>query len=841
MLLSYQYNITIEGEFIGWQAEQTTGDIMNALNITCHAVSVSNVVGIVGPTLSRESHVIAPFGETIGIPVISYSATDPDLSNKNAYSNFYRTVASDFAAAAALAKLFIRYNWTSCSIIYQNDAFGTGGANAISKAFNNSRLTVSQMIVFDIATSSIRGDLKSLLTNAATRMVVLWAESLYTLLILQEALESDVVGPQFTWILSSSISLNSFDQTFYNNLIGMFLIEPAVGSVVNVPINTTLLDAAYSIWQQYEPESFPGSMNVNDYALFAFDATWTLIQSLQQLCTSKINISSSCLSFIGSSYCFNRHFINSKLLLDAVSRTEFLGVSGPMQFSDNVTDRITGLYYSAKNAQPSSNGLSFVPVLEYFHPSNWRIPIKENIIVWPGKTLTPSSDRANLEGVHLRIGIYEAAPFTIVEKVIDPSGHTTIKYSGYVLDLIELLRQKMKFIPIIELASSNLTYNEFVRSVATGVYDIAIGDVTVTAVRREYVDFSNAIFDNSLRIIMRKTSAVNIDLFSFLKPFSYDLWLLFFGTVIYAGILMYIMERKDNEALQNQSILYQIVMSIWYSFGNVVGYGVDFHITTAAGRLLTAGLYILGLILVASYTANLASDLTIAKTNNIISGIDDIKNAKIPFNRIGIVVGSAPEEYYLREISKGAQNYHRLQSMNDIYSSLLEDITVASFIDSGTAEYVTNNMYCNLTLVGNDFDKSVFGIVTPQKWLYAQDLDVNILRLRETGELVKLRQKWFEIQQCPSSSETSTAIGIQATRGLFLVFGVISILSLLLFAWKRRQNIKNRLFQLIYLKESSAERKESSVERKDSMSRRSSKSSEHPQNHSITLPEILNL
>ncbi|CAF1078527.1 unnamed protein product [Rotaria sordida] len=833
ILLSHQYNITIEGEFIGWQAEQTTGNIMHALNITCHAVSVSNVVGIVGPGLSREAHVIAPFGEAVGIPVISYSATDPDLSDKYAYPNFHRTIVSDFVTAAALAKLFIQYNWTSCSIIYQNDAFGTGGANAISKAFNNSRLTVSQMIVFDIATSTIRGDLKSLLTNAATRMVVLWAESLYTALILQEALESDVVGPQFTWILSNSISLNSFNRTSYDNLIGMFLIEPAIGSVVNAPINTTLLDAAYRIWKQYEPESFPESMEVHNYALFAFDATWTLIRSLQQLCTSKINISSSCLSFNGSSYCFNRHFIHSDLLLDAVSRTEFLGVSGLIQFSNDVTDRITGLYYSAKNVQPSLNGLSFVPVLEYFHPTDWKIPTKENIIVWPGKTLTPPSGRAILEGVNLRIGVLESAPFTIVDKVIDLSGQTTIQYRGYVLDLIELLQQKMKFIPIIELAPSNLTYNEFVQSVSAGTYDIGIGDVTITSARREYVDFSNSIFDNSLRIIMRKTSDANIDLFSFLKPFSRNLWLLFLGTLIFVGILIYIIERKDNEALQNQSILSQIVMSIWYSIGDAVGYSVEFQITTAAGRLLSGGLYILGLILVASYTANLASDLTIAKSKAIISGIDDIKNGKIPFNRIGVVVGSAAEEYCLREIPKSAGIYYQLQSLNDLYPSLLAGTIVAGFWDNGVLEYVTNNIYCNLTLVGNDFDKSVFGIVTPQKWLYAQDLDVNILQLRETGELEKLREKWFARQQCSGSSEESTAIGIQGTRGLFLIFGVICFLSLLLFAWKKRRNIKNCLFLLICLKKSSAETN-------DSMNRRSSKTSQHSQNNQIT-SEILYL
>ncbi|CAF3902722.1 unnamed protein product [Rotaria sp. Silwood2] len=823
--------MTIEGEFIGWQVEKTAGKIIDALNITCHAVSVSNVVGIVGPHLSREAHLIASFSEKIGIPVISYAATDPDLSDRNIYPTFYRTVSSDDVAASALVKLFIQFNWTSCIIIYQNDAFGFGGATAISNEFNKSGLIVKQRIAFDITILSIRGDLKSLLTNVATRIVVLWAESNYTSLILQNALNSNVVGPEFTWILSSNVSLNSFNETFHENLIGMLLIEPTIGSAVNAPINTTLLNAAYSIWQEYEPESFPGLMNVDYYALFAFDATWTLIQSLQRLCESKINNSFSCLSFVGSSNCFDHRFIHSDSLLDAVSRTEFLGVSGPIQFSVNVTDRIIGLYYSAKNAQPSLNGLNFVPILEYCHPGDWRTPSKENVIIWPGNTLQYPSCQAILEGVNLRIGIIESIPFTIVEKIMDAYGQSTIQYSGYVLDLINLLQSKTGFIPTIQLAPSNQTYNGLIQAVSNGVYDIVIGDVIVTAARRELVDFSNAIFDNSLRIIVRKTLDINIDLFSFLKPFSRNLWLLVLVTFIYAGILMCILERQDNEALQNRSRLSQVAMSIWYSFGNIVGYGVDFYTNTAAERLLTAGLYILSLILVASYTANLASELTIAKSKDIISGIDDIKNGKIPFNRIGIREGTVSEDYYLREISGGKRNYYPLKSQNDVFDSLLAGIIDVSFVDSGSAEYITNNVYCNLTLIGNDFDKGVLGIVTPEKWLYAQDLDVNLLSLQESGDLENLRQKWFQVKKCPDSFEKPNAIGIQAISGLFLVFGVISILSLLLFAWRKQHSIKNDLFILL-------SRKKSSIRSKLFSNRCSSETSEHSKDHPIGLHNI---
>ncbi|CAF4961597.1 unnamed protein product [Rotaria sp. Silwood1] len=831
IVLAHQYNITFRGEFIGWQAGQSTGDGIDAVNIACDALSTSNVVGIVGPYLSTEVQTIGPFAKKIGIPVISYSATDPDLSNRKIYPNFYRTVPSDDIAAAALVKLFIRFNWTSCTIIYQNDRFGLGGVRSISNSFNASGLTVKRTVEFDIATLSIRGDLKGLLTNVATRVVVLWAIAAYTPLILQEALNSNVVGPYFTWILSATIPLNYFNKTYHENLTGILSIEPVTGSIIKATINTTLLDAAYSIWQKYEPESFPGSMNVDFHALFTFDATWTLIQSLQKFCASQINNSSSCLSFVGSSYCFNRRFIQSNELLDAVTRTEFLGVSGPVRFSYNVTNRITGLYYSAKNAQPSSNGLNFVHVLDYSYPDDWRIPAQENIIVWPGNSLTKPTDQAILRGVNLRIGIIESVPFVIVDNVTDAFGQTIIQYSGYVPDLIDILQSKLGFIPIVQLAPSNMTYNGLIQAVKDGIYDIVIADITVTAARRELVSFSNPIIDNSLCIIMRQTPYISVGLFAFLKPFALNLWLVALGTLIYAGMIMWFLERHNNEVLENRSILSQIVMSIWYCFGNVIGYGVDFNVYTSPGRLLTAGLYILGLILVASYTANLASELTIAKTTGIISGIEDIKNGKIPLNRIGILLQSSHEEYYLREVSNGARTYYPVHSEEELCSSVASGLADASIIDSSSAEYYTNNIYCNLTIIGNDFNQNIYSIVIPQDWIYTQDLDVAILSLTELGELNKLKIKWFQTKICPDPVQQSSNISIEAIYGLFLIFGIISILSLLLFAWKKRINIKSYLSKLMHGEKVSAETN-------DSNKRDTDENFERSQHHQQRSPDI---
>ncbi|CAF3405653.1 unnamed protein product [Rotaria sp. Silwood1] len=805
LVLSQQYNIKIGGQYIGWQAAQTGGNAIGALRSTCQAVATGNVIGIVGPAYSREASIIAAFAHSINISVVSYSATNPDLSDRNAYPNFYRTVPSDAAVTLAIVKLFARYNWTSCIIIYQNDDFGSGGAEVISNAFNENNLIVSVLVVFDIATQHIRDDLKDILSKTSTRIIILWADEYHTSLILQIALNLDVLGPRFTWILSSRVSLNSFNQTLHRKLIGMLILEPVIGSLVNAPFNVTLLNAAYRIWQQYEPETFPGSIKVNYYALFAFDATWTLIQSLQQLCSTHTNSSSPCISIVNNSFCFDRHFSNATSFFNMISTTEFLGVSGSVKFSASVTDRVDGLYYVIRNVQPSTNSVELVPVLQWSYANDWKTYTQADVIIWPGNTLVPPTGYAGLEGINLRICIIESMPFTMQTNIIEKN---QTKLIGYLPDLINILQTRMGFIPHFIYPPANQTYGGLVQAVANSVCDVAIGDVTVTARRREIVDFSTSIFDNSIRIIVRQTTTVNLDLLSYLKPFSLNLWLTLLVCTVYATVLLCILERQENEALQNRSMISSAAMSLWYSIGTIMGYGADFHAQTAAGRLLSVGLYLLSMVLVATYTANLASNLTISKSKGFISGIDDIKNGKVPFSRIGILVDSSQEDYYLREISGGIRNYYPLKTQDELYSSLLNNSIDVSILDIGAVEYFTNNIYCNLTLVGADFAPSSYGIAYPKQWLYGKDLDVIILSLRESGVLDDLKKKWFEKNVCQDlpSSYVSTSINIETMSGLFLTFGIISILSLVLFMWKKYFFIKDYLSRSVRRKKSLIQR-----------------------------------
>ena len=794
ILLSQQYNITIEGQFMGWKMVRGDGNVMNTFSSACQLISNSSIVGIVGPTLSRESHVIAPFAAKLGIPVISHAATDPDLSDRQAYPTFYRTVPADNTAALAIAKLFMKFNWKSCIIIYQDDAFGSGGAKAISETFEKSNLTVAEVLLFNTVTLTIRGDLQSILPSSATRIIIVWAYASYSSVILKKALDADVLGPQFTWILSSNVALNAFDPKWYEKLDGMLTLQPVVGSVVHASVNTTLLNAAYDIWQKYEPESFPGSENVNYYALFAFDAAWALIQSLQRLCLTN----TSCISLVNSSYCFDRRLINSSSLFDILNTNAFLGVSGPIEFHANLTDRIHGTYYVVKNVQSFSDSLNYVPVLVSSDSDDWKQHKQTNMIIWPGKSLVAPTGYAAIAGVMLRIAVTNAVPFTKLVKMNDTYGNITQKLTGYIPDLIELLQQKMGFIPIVTLLSQNQSYNALIDAVANNMYDMVVGDVTVYAKRREKVAFSAPFFDNALRIVVRDTPIESVQFWSFLKPFSFHLWMIILGATLWSAILLFFLEGRRHPVLRRLSFISRLGMSVWYAFATLVGYGGDFNVATAAGRLLTAAMYILSLVLLAQYQANLTSDLTISKTHSIISGLEDLKAGKISFSRIGIRASTAIEEFYLREVTGGSRTFYPLMTKEETFQKLLDNIIDASITDAGVAEYAVNAVYCNLTLVGTGFDYSQFAIVTQKNWIYQQVLDVNILSLRELGTLDRLKNKWFQSSYCSHASETSVELSVVTLSGLFLIYGVIGIIALFVCILRPSVNIiKHRVFRLV--------------------------------------------
>ncbi|CAF3884559.1 unnamed protein product [Rotaria sp. Silwood1] len=80
----------------------------------------------------------------------------------------------------------------------------------------------------------------------------------------------------------------------------------------------------------------------------------------------------------------------------------------------------------------------------------------------------PSVDRAVLRGVSLRIGIADSPPFTMVQNVTDDNGQTTLQYTGYAIDLYQLVKNQLGFNATLLLKPPDQSYTDFVLSVNYG-------------------------------------------------------------------------------------------------------------------------------------------------------------------------------------------------------------------------------------------------------------------------------------------------------------------------------------------------------------------------------------
>lgn len=121
-----------------------TGDPDTAVEEATRLVDEEGVHAIVGPNASSAS---LPVAEKVSashrIPTISPSATSPLLTDVHDDGYFFRTALSDVAQGPILADVTRRQGFTNVALIYQDDAYGAGLADAFASSWDGLLQSVS--------------------------------------------------------------------------------------------------------------------------------------------------------------------------------------------------------------------------------------------------------------------------------------------------------------------------------------------------------------------------------------------------------------------------------------------------------------------------------------------------------------------------------------------------------------------------------------------------------------------------------------------------------------------------------------------------------------------------
>lgn len=152
-------------------------------------VNVEGVNAIVG---ALASGVTIPVATSVtsreGVTQISGASTSPTITTLNDNDFLFRTVPSDAFQGVALAKLVKEKGVGDVSIIYVNNAYGEGLANAFSEAFKGEGGKVSESISFEPGQASYRGELQRAKTDGAEALLLI-AYPENGIVILKQSLE----------------------------------------------------------------------------------------------------------------------------------------------------------------------------------------------------------------------------------------------------------------------------------------------------------------------------------------------------------------------------------------------------------------------------------------------------------------------------------------------------------------------------------------------------------------------------------------------------------------------------------------------------------------------------
>lgn len=379
------------------------------------------------------------------------------------------------------------------------------------------------------------------------------------------------------------------------------------------------------------------------------------------------------------------------------------------------------------------------------------------------------------------------------------------RFEGYAIDLIEELSRIVGFDYVFKEVDDKKygkfdielkAWNGMIREVMIGKADLAIADLSITSDREDAVDFTLPFMNTGISILFKKPTTKELELFSFLSPFENHVWFYVCGAYIGVSSLLFIVGRispyewtdphpcrQEDKILRNQ---FSVSNSFWFTIAAVMQQGSDLAPRSLSTRLVAAIWYFFTLIMISSYTANLAAFLTVEKVVYPIERAEDLY--RHPMHIEYACVGNGSTDTFFSK-SKPGSTFNKMYSEmsfvggNDEGKAAVERGNYAFFMESVSIEY-TVERNCNLTQIGGLLDSKGYGIAlaknSTRKRDYRTKLSEAILSLQESGTLEVLKNRWWKEKRGGGACDIDDGQGGEGVKELSLanVGGVFVVLGM---------------------------------------------------------------
>ncbi|CAB0028906.1 unnamed protein product [Trichogramma brassicae] len=177
----------------------------------CNKTAVRKVIaGVVGAASSVTSIQVANLLRLFRIPQVSFFSTSPELSNKQRFEYFTRTIPSDHYQVKAMVEIIKQMNWTYVSVIYEESNYGVKAFEELESllAKNDICIAVKEKLVKDsgVADESVYDSIvQKLLTKRRARGCIIYGSDQEVAGLMRAVRRCNATGA-FSWIGSDGWS-----------------------------------------------------------------------------------------------------------------------------------------------------------------------------------------------------------------------------------------------------------------------------------------------------------------------------------------------------------------------------------------------------------------------------------------------------------------------------------------------------------------------------------------------------------------------------------------------------------------------------------------------------------
>ncbi|KAK7495312.1 hypothetical protein BaRGS_00013494 [Batillaria attramentaria] len=736
-------------------------------------------LAIFGVSNASSMPTIQSYTNTFKVPFVTFSMAQNTSSNTS-YQIYMRPIYVN-----ALVDLIFYYGWSKLYYIYESDE-GLIRLQQLFQAVNqhDKFLSIDAKRINTVEYCYQVLKELHLQDNKQNRRILLDVQMDRAERIILKVMEDqDINNSKFHFLLGD-LGVLEMNQDHFRvggmNITGFSLMQ------IDGESAKSFLDG----WKDLDRQEWPGAgtSHIKYEAALAVDAVKLFYKAFSQIRLTDRNFLRESQTSPGSKVikCTDDSHVRSGpgvRILEEMKKTEFKGVTGKVGFDDTGHRKNFNLdlYSVAIN-----RGIAKVGTWN----ETGRLKVEN------ARLLHNYPDTSNVNKTQ-RVTTIINSPYVMYKKLPSSDGNPLVSrelLEGFCIDLADAVAQKVPYDWRIQVVKDqtygkkleNGTWNGMVGELEA---DIAIAPLTITADRERVIDFTKPFMSLGISIMIKKPVNHKAHVFSFMDPLSYEIWMCIVFAYIGVSVVLFLVSRfspnewhlAGEQAIRND---FSISNSLWFSLGAFMQQGCDISPRSMSGRIVGSVWWFFTLIIISSYTANLAAFLTVERMLTPIDSAEDLakqtdiqygtiesgstaaffEHSKVQiYQRMWAYMTSATPSVFVKRVEEGIK---KVRESNGKYAFLVE---------STTNDYHNQRKPCDTMMVGQNLNSNGFGIATPIGSDIKDKLNFAVLELREKGVLAAWEKHWWvdkgECDKKPGGSKegAQSALTLQNVAGIFYI------------------------------------------------------------------------